>query len=164
MVASPRLDHGHAAVQGVVDFHEAHEDKIIHNRADGKIRHVARYPEELGIFVIKECGHQPVLAVGYQRVKKVAVHGDFAEGGAITGHTINHQALNVMLLNDIDDSGVVGIDIQLLRTLEIDMKHARSHLFVQVQADGLGIADDLLRVLIKRNQQSPSLLLERSFS
>src|ERR1039458_1809732 len=111
MVASPRLDHGHAAVQGVVDFHEAHEDKIIHNRADGKIRHVTRYTEELGIFVIKECGHQVVFAVGHQGVKKVTVHGDFAEGGAITSHAINHQALNLILLNDIDDSRVMGIDI-----------------------------------------------------
>ena len=58
----------------------------------------------------------------------------------------------------------MGINVQLLRTLEQDPDRSSVDLFLQVQPKGLGISDDLRWVLIQGDQQAPSFLFHRSFS
>src|ERR1017187_7915059 len=104
MFTSARLDHGNAPVQCAIDFHEAHQQKIIHNRADRKIRHVGGDAEELGVFIVEESRHQAMLAKGHERVKEVAVHRQIANGIAITGHAIDHHPLYLEFLNQLDNA------------------------------------------------------------
>ena len=111
MFAAPRFDHRNAAVKRVVDFHQAHQDEVIHDGAERKIRHIGRDPEELWVLIIKEARHQTLLAVGHYGMNEIAVHGEFSNCSAITCHPINHHPLYVVLLDKLDDASIVCIDV-----------------------------------------------------
>src|ERR1039457_245087 len=163
MFASPRLDYRNAAMKRVVDFHQAHQDEVIHDGADGKIRHVGGDPQELWILIIEESSHQTLLAIGHHGMEEIAVHADFSDGGAITCHPINHQPLYVMLLDNVNNASIVCVNVQLLRTLEQNLDGSGGDLLFQVKPQSLSVADNLRRVLIQGDEQSPRFLSHRPF-
>ena len=114
-------------------------------------------PEKLRILIIEERSHEPELAEGHQGMKEIAVDAWSDQRGAVTGHPIDHHALDIVLLDSFHDLCEMDIDIQFLRAIEQDMDNAGVDLLLQIQAKGLGIADDLRRVLIQRDQQSSLL-------
>src|SRR5207249_7002754 len=57
----------------------------------------------------------------------------------------------------------VGIDVQLLRGLVEDLDGAGVDVLAQVEAEGLGIAQDLCRMLIQGDQQAALALCLRPF-
>src|ERR1022692_3276605 len=152
MFAPPRLDYRNAAMKRVVDFHQAHQDEVIHDGADGKIRHVGGDAQELWILIIEESRHQTLLAIGHHGMEEIAVHADFSDGGAITCHPINHHPLYVMLFDKLDNAIEVCIDVQLLRALEHDLDRPISDLIFYIQPQSLRITDDLCRVLIQGDE------------
>src|SRR5882762_5208853 len=163
MFTPPRLDYRNAAVKRVVDFHQAHQNEVIHDGTKREIRHVGRDPEKLRVLIIEESRHQTLFAIGHYGVEEIAVHADFSDRSAITCHPINHHPLHVMLLDKLYDARVVCINVQFLRTLEHDPNGSVGDLLFQVQPQSLSITDDLRRVLIERDEQASSFLFQRSF-
>src|ERR1700681_1653488 len=101
--------------------------------------------------------------MGHDGVEEITVHAHFSDGSAVTCHSVNHHPLYVMLLDKPDNASVVGINVQLLRTLEHDLDGSVGHLLFQVQSQSLSIANDLRRVLIQGDEQPPRLLFQRPF-
>src|SRR6476620_1687289 len=95
-------------------------------------------------------------------MNEIAVHALLNQRGAVTGHAIDHHALYIVLLDSFHDGCEMDVDVQLLRALEQHMDKTGVDLLLQVQANRLGVADNLGRVLIQRNQQSTLLLLYRT--
>jgi hypothetical protein len=53
-----------------------------------------------------------MFAECHQRMKKIAVDSLVLQRGAITSHSIDHHTLYIVLLDGIDDSCEMEIDIQ----------------------------------------------------
>ena len=140
MSAAARFDHGDAAPQRTVELHQAQQDDVVHDRADGEIRHKARDAEEFRIFVIEKSRHQARLAVRHQRVKEIPVQRQIAQSGAVTRHAVDHQPLDFVLLDQLDNPGKVRVDFQFLRALEQDVDFIRLDELLKVETKGSGIA------------------------
>src|SRR5437867_536980 len=104
-----------------------------------------------------------MLAVIHQGMEEVAIQPLVSDGSAVTGHAIDQQPLNLVLLNDPDDASKVDVDLQFLGALEENVNGASLDLAFQIEAEGLRIAQDLRRMLIEGNQQASLTLFHRPF-
>src|ERR1700734_1778196 len=68
-----------------------------------------------------------------------------------------------MLLDQLNNASIVGIDLQLLGALEHYLDRSVGDLIFEVQPQSLSITDDLGGVLGERDEQSPRLLFYRPF-
>src|ERR1700721_2490595 len=112
MSTSTGLVNGNTAMKCVVDFYDTHQDKVVNNGIDGEIWHVGRDPKELRIFIIEECCHRTILAIVHQGGKKVSIKSHIPESGAVTSHAIDYHPLYVVFLDQLNDLGVMGVNIQ----------------------------------------------------
>src|SRR5438034_10397100 len=99
MLTSPRFDHRDSAVERIAELHEVHQNDVVHDGADGEIRHVGRNPEYLRVLIIEECRHQAEFAEGYQGVNEVPVHRLIFDGSTINRHAINHTLRYIKFFN-----------------------------------------------------------------
>jgi hypothetical protein len=134
VVTSPRLGHRDGLAQRVTQLHEVHQDNVIHDRADAELRHVVRHAEQLGVLIIEEGGDEPLLAVGHQGVEEIAVQLLVLQRGAVAGHAVNHQPLDVILVEGLAHAMKVGINVKLLRVLIEQTDGAGLQLRAQVKA------------------------------
>ena len=94
---------------------------------------------------------------------EIAVQRLIPDGVAITRHAVNEQPLYLVLLNSPDDEIKVSINLQLLRRIVENLDIPRVNLLFQIEVQGLGIAQDLCRVLIQGDQQAAFTLFQCSF-
>src|SRR5471030_3227899 len=95
-----------------------------------------------------------MFSIGHQSVDEIAVQRLIPDSVAITRHAINEQPLYLVLLDSSDDEIKVSINLQLLRRIVENMDIPRVNLLFQIEAEGLGIAQNLCRVLIQGDQQA----------
>src|SRR5450755_4342312 len=163
MFAAARLHDREEAAEVGAKLRQIQQNQVVHHRTHREVRHIRRQAKEFRVFVVEEGGHEPKLAVGHQRVKKVPVQQFTAGGGAVAGQAIDHQALNILLLDGADNVREVCVDVQLLRTLKQDVERSGVEARPYVQAQGLGVSNDLRGVFVERNQQPANPLLNGSF-
>ena len=106
----------------------------------------------------QEGRHQALLAVADQSVEELAVELLVLQGGLVTRDTIDDQSFDIVLLDDPGDAREVHVQLKLARAVVEELDHPALQVLAQVQAEGLGVAHDLLGVLVEGDHQAALLV------
>ena len=151
---APGLGHRDGPVQRVAQLHEVEQDDVVHDGADRELRHELVHAEQLGVLVAQEGRHQALFAVVHQGVEEFAVELLVLQGGLVTRHPVDDQPFDVVRFNGPGDARKVHVQLQLARAVVEELDHPALQVLAQVEAEGLGVAHDLLGVLIEGDHQA----------
>jgi len=155
MRTASRLNDSQTPTHLIADLNETQQQDVVDDRADGGVRHETRYTENFWILIKNERRDEAALGKGNQTVHEFPENALIAKSILVRCQTIEHEPLNLMFFNYLFDPMIVSVDFELERRIMQILHRSGRKLFAKIQPECVGIALNLQRMLVERNQKVP---------